>query len=630
MLLFIHNNFKLDLTYLQVTFSEQNQWFKDDFSTEISFPFDLYLDSELSKNSGFQDHYNANISQTIFNGVLDKDGTLVDAVLKFESIIGKTISALLNAGLDNFPSFNKKLSDLPLEKKSVSDIVVDAESVIFKDYPETNYNFPMVHTNKYDPSNEEWNGFEKIINKFKNGAFVKNEMQDSDSDLIKNIIQPLPYAIHVLKTGIEDAGFILEGDILNDLDLKQALLFRDGDYFERLKEDLIPMVYQNNQWDSLGYIRSGYQHVSFDKEIVIEKKGNYLLQGEIVAFVYRYTGLGLPASTISIEIEKITPTGTTQLYIIEENGGEHPSSENFGWTTSLNIDMSISFNAGDKIRIKKFEARRDLLPSPTPDYPEAISLNLIPVRYLNPDGSPILSVLNLKEIDLKRVVPDMNFRDYVIALKNWKNYGFVPDGKIIRMDLIDPQLDRTKAISLTDEEIEEPKRTFHDSRQFELSFSEGRSNSNYKYDSVLVTKEGNVINDYVAKENVSQIKIDALPLPVVTKSGIKTALSFEDETSKLRLVFMKKVIAGGAPMSYLNENVLLPKIALTNYKNWLNFRINSQGWDWDFLISVEKFKEIKLQSLIYAYKNYHLFSEIQKERLDKSWWRISAKTETLE
>jgi hypothetical protein len=38
MLVFIHANFKLDLTYLSVTFTEINQWFKDDFSTETSIP----------------------------------------------------------------------------------------------------------------------------------------------------------------------------------------------------------------------------------------------------------------------------------------------------------------------------------------------------------------------------------------------------------------------------------------------------------------------------------------------------------------------------------------------------------------------------------------------------------------
>jgi hypothetical protein len=47
------------------------------------YPFDLYLDSELSKNSGFQAHYNANQNQTIFSGYLDNDGELKAAVLQF-------------------------------------------------------------------------------------------------------------------------------------------------------------------------------------------------------------------------------------------------------------------------------------------------------------------------------------------------------------------------------------------------------------------------------------------------------------------------------------------------------------------------------------------------------------------
>jgi hypothetical protein len=61
----------------------------------------------------------------------------------------------------------------------------------------------------------------------------------------------------------------------------------------------------------------------------------------------------------------------------------------------------------------------------TPDYPEGYSL-LIPIRFRNQDGSPIISTLNLNEIDLKKVVPDMTFRDLIMIIKNWKNYEFIP------------------------------------------------------------------------------------------------------------------------------------------------------------------------------------------------------------
>jgi hypothetical protein len=128
---------------------------------------------------------------------------------------------------------------------------------------------------------------------------------------------------------------------------------------------------------------------------------------------------------------------------------------------------------------------------------------------------------------------------------------------------------------------------------------------------------------------VKSIKIDALPLPVITRNGVTTALSYEDETSKLRVVCMKPMPAGGTPVGYWNENVLVTSIYENEYKDWLNFRINSLEWNWDFVISVEKFREVSIQTLIYAYSNYHILSEMEKERLNSMYWRITAKTESL-
>jgi hypothetical protein len=53
------------------------------FLNRTSIPFDLYLDSELSKNSGFQAHYNANQNKPFFSGYIDNDGELKAVVLQF-------------------------------------------------------------------------------------------------------------------------------------------------------------------------------------------------------------------------------------------------------------------------------------------------------------------------------------------------------------------------------------------------------------------------------------------------------------------------------------------------------------------------------------------------------------------
>jgi hypothetical protein len=168
---------------------------------------------------------------------------IANGVLKFLEIKGKVISAVLILGKDNFPSFDKKLSELPLEKKLVPNIVDNAKSVITLGYPDTNYNFGMIHTDKYDPATDDWKGFGGTINKYTGGAFVENQLDlNTNIDLIKNIIQPLPYLMHVVNAGIQLAGYTLEGDITADEDLQKALVWRDGDYYNRLSEDELPIV----------------------------------------------------------------------------------------------------------------------------------------------------------------------------------------------------------------------------------------------------------------------------------------------------------------------------------------------------------------------------------------------------
>ncbi|MEN9907126.1 MAG: hypothetical protein RLZZ540_267 [Bacteroidota bacterium] len=637
MLTFIHDNFKLDITHFKVTLTEINQWFKDDFSTESSLPFDIILDEEMVKHTNFSTHYNANLNQTIYEGYLDKDGILVSAVLKFQEIKGKIISAVLNLGQDNFPSFDKKLSELPLEQKTVSSLVDNANSVLRKGYPDTNYNFGMVHTDKYDATTDDWRGFEGTINKHDGLTFIENQLDlGTNIDLIKNIIQPLPHLMHVVKSGIEAAGYTLEGDIMTDPDLNKALIFRDGNYYNRLSEEELPISYKNNEYDALAYQHNSFQYVTFSKLVTIEKKGDYILLGSLHTLVYSarknpaWSHNRYQCSKYSIKIEKISGGITTVLATTDSSIFVGSGTTNL-WAevNDFSYDIPVSFEVGDILKITKTEPKRDYFPSITPDYPEAISLKLIPIRYRNPDGSPILSVQNLKEIDLTRCVPDMTFRELITIIKNWKNYSFDSVGNVIQMNRVAKQLSRSDAVDLSEFDIDEPLRIIHEDRVFELTFTDGKSNEKYKYDSMLISKSGTVVNNYTVKDSDSSIKIDALPLPVTTKTGITTAYSFEEASSKLRLVFMLPVPEGGIPNTFWNENMAIPAIHEAEYKDWLNFRIKSVGWNWDFIIPVEKMREITVRTLVYAYKNYHIFTDIEKERLNRLNLRVTAKTESL-
>lgn len=85
-------------------------------------------------------------------------------------------------------------------------------------------------------------------------------------------MQPLPYLMHVVNAGIIDAGFTLAGDILEDTDFNQALLFRDGNYYQQMIKEEVSVAYKNADFDNLSYQNNGFQYVTFSKQITIEKK----------------------------------------------------------------------------------------------------------------------------------------------------------------------------------------------------------------------------------------------------------------------------------------------------------------------------------------------------------------------
>lgn len=647
MLQFIHNDFKIDLSHLKITFNSENIWFKTEINSDYSFPFNIPWD-EWAKISN-STHYNAVDGLVKFEGKLYRDGMLNSATLKVQETKGKFVSCMIYSGFEGFTVFDKQLKDLPLDNFVVSNIKTHALSVITQNYPAVSHNFPMIHTDKYDPESPEFFQFEKIINKYVDGAFVESDLEPGTNiDRIKNIMQPLPYLLHVLKKGFEADGYDLQGDILNITDFQKALICRDGDYYEKTgKGDGIPFQIEVGDYvstDPLVPIDT-YPHnvevVNFFKEIVIEKKGDYLLFGDIKSVQVKRFKTTLPflfITDLRYKITKISGGVTTTIlnYVRNADTDFSGTLNSYYWQHPYkSVDIPVSFEAGDILRFEKKEAvRNSTFYPPSADYPYTIDMKVIPLRYRNPDNSPILSILDRNKVDLTQVVPDMTFGELIERLMVWKKLDLNPVGNIVYMNYVVNQFDRNQAVKLSEKEVEEPLITNNDSRSYELFFADGKTHETYKYDSAYIDSDGVAINDYQTKKDTIQISIDALPYPVVQRTEIKTAFAFDDEISKLRLVFYNGISLDDdeepeIPVCFENSNMLIPKICENDYKDWLNFLINSKTYQWDFIMSVEKFREITAQSLIYAYNNYHIFTEIEQERINHMYWKISAKTETL-
>lgn len=628
MLKFIHQDFELDLTYLKVTFNWKNIWFQSDIDSEFSFPFDI-PENIWSKIDNFGS-FNSISNSRVFEGKMYRDGELKSAKLKLQEKKGKNISALIFAGYESFPSGNKKLSQLNLLQLNVVDIKAHALTIKGQGYPDVNYNFCMVHSDSYDSESAEFNNF-KAINYFKDGAYVVNSLEaGTNIDQIENIMQPLPYLMYVLNQGFADAGYILQGDVLTIEDLKKALLFKDGKYFTSVTKDKIPFHFKNSEWDSGGVIQNTFEKVTYNKTLNIAKKGVYVLLGDLYIASKKWirtqgTGaIGGQRTSYSVLI-KVNAANVFSLSIPTTVPDAGSTIFVYDYLRKISIDLNLDLNVGDVVTLTVVELRRDIVPTPTPDYPEMSALDLIPLRFKNPDNSPIVSLQDVNEINLTKVVPDVDFIDLVNSVRISENLGIEIQDNIVTMNFIN--LEKSTATDLSKYDIEEPLETFNDERTYEMKYTEG-DNEKVKYDKLFVQSSGNVLNDYTIENSTTQINFDLLPLPMLNRHSINTAFAY-DSSESLRIVFYDHLADSDAPSCYENNNYKIENRYLLRYKNWLDFLLYSITYKWDFIVNSEQFKEILKSNLIYGFKNYHVLAELEREKLNYMYWRITATTEKL-
>ena len=234
----IHSNFELDLSNKKMTDISENPVFSDKFSAKYSYPIEIDLDDDLDTAFGFISFYNSSEPLTYIDVMYNHNNVLSPAILEVEEVQGQKLQVTISWGFEEFPSFNKKLVELSLDKFEVPDIYTHAAGIISQTFPAVNYNFPQIHTDKIDIDDEVWFAFEKILNNYKDGAFLENYV-DTIEDITynTNIMQPIPYLLHVLKQGFLDGGYMMSGGFVNHPMIKKALLYADAEYYTTFEQE---------------------------------------------------------------------------------------------------------------------------------------------------------------------------------------------------------------------------------------------------------------------------------------------------------------------------------------------------------------------------------------------------------
>ncbi|WP_271407386.1 hypothetical protein [Tenacibaculum soleae] len=614
----VNDQFELDLTNYQLSLVEENKWFTNNSFTKFSFPFSIYLTDELIKVFGyFLDDRNIFLKTTfdVFYFFGDKKER---AIFEIESQVGKTLDATLRFGFDELQNWDKKLSELPLEVTQINDIITHAKTIIPLSWPDVNYNYPQIYTDKYDEDEDVKFNYNSAINKYDGTNFWKNKHSD-DYYPNHNIIQPTPYLLHVLQQGFLDAGFVLRGDILNHPLIKKIVLYADLDYFKKIKPLNHNVIFTYDDPVSsvhpvavgFGYSLGKYKRYNLNKSAKYKVTGYvWVTKGSTIGqYSLRYKNTVISSYTNS---GTSTANGTAKRYDIDEV-----------FYTDSDEDMSLQ--TIDVLVIAKDAFKSD-------GDPNIVSLQVTRITESGADFPTIIEMYN--DVNLKRSVPNVTFGKLVTEVNKLFNLELDPRGTDMYVNLINNQINYNDSVDLSEHLVSKPKKKFNTLQSLLLKYNQP-NNESYKYEEVYQDKSSIEIGYNLGNSSTDKVEVDLLPLFQINyginygnQSQIRTAHSFDlSGADKIYLAIYGGLIDGLNTTEEI-EPVLMPQIYDDFHKKFFSFKLNAVSYSWSFKMYLEKL--LKLKKKVYAYGRYHVIKELEKQEISKDLFEVEINTETLE
>jgi len=614
---FIYPNnpgFELDLTGKNITIVEENHWFSDQFFTKYTFPLEFDVDDELDIALNMITHLNSAAAPKKFEGYLLHFGGESDAVLIIERIKGRRAQGKFRFGFEEFPNYDKKLSELPLQKFVLTEPMNDyALGIIPQAYPAVNFNFPQIILDSIDTASNQWQAFEGIINNYVGSAFLINEYDAvNDIEINRNIMQPLPYLLHILKTGFADKGLALSGDILEDPEFKQAVLPMKSEHYSTVSPNTNEFSLNTSEYDSLEIGGALYnwdtptEMGNYLKTLVLSEPGVYKIAGYVILrkkHTYAFANLKI-----------------NQQEFWRASDYSQPYSETI-YTIDKNIEISIAQGAA-ALNFFSYQLPYELIGDIQNPEGMVVDLTVSKISGFDAQGNRTPSLITPGEIDLTKCVPDITFGELLKVIKNWKNYDiYINQGEgIVEMNKVENLMGTGTIVNLKDFQVKEPLREFYQDKSYILKFQEVNSEE-YKFDSIFVDVNGGRTSSFVKLEDTSEITINALPMPLKQLGLISTGHLFIDSQTQ---VFLTKYdgLTNGLNLCKDTSNLLIPAVYQSSWSKWIYFRIISEGIEWTFKCDPELAGQIRQNTRISAYGKNLIIKRVTKKNISRDYWEI--------
>jgi hypothetical protein len=423
-------------------------------------------------------------------------------------------------------------------------------------------------------------------------------------------MQPLPYWIHILQRAMIDGGYILSGKILTDERLQKACLYADVDYFTKatVQEDVIISQMSEDASDT-NYNNSNNTHAqNFYSHTVLATPGKYNISGTIKSMRWS----NFPAYFQIKYRNKVifyTRSSPTKIF----NGSTFRD-----YDVDVNFETIVDLNPND-ITVEGYIAYSETQ--------SIINLTISTIRLNDALGIPVPTIINENKIDLTKSVPDITVLEFIKVVKNWFNYDLSIEGNFAIMNPIEDEINYNNAFSLEKQEVKKPLRKFSQGTSFLLKFQDIESKA-YTFLPVFHSNTGYVNSNYTTDDKTTTIEINALPLPLLTRTTAQTAHAFESDNAKVFLVKYDGLYNGNN-LAQSNIDYCIPAVHLQYWKKWFDFRVFAQGFRWTFTAWNSYIKDIKAKTKIFAYNRFHIIKTINKTEINPNLFTVEIETEAL-
>lgn len=571
---FIHDDFVLDVTHLELSWQEENTWFKDEFFMISSFPFEISYE-ENAYLERFR-HVNLTTSDSLFKGKLEKDGRLEFATLEIEEAAEK-LRITIRYGIEALPNWTKMLSELNLEiiLENGGDMIQHANSIINQTWPAVNYNFPAIHSEFYKDT-AMFEDFEGVINLRKTGQFITNII-DGSSTKNRNIVYPMPYHLYVLKMAVEDSGHTLHGDILSDPDLIDAVIVPGKKIVEF---EGIPKPIEWNigigdkTYDSGFPVYVGFWH----SDLEVNFRGSFHLTGTI--------------------------NNETKNFKIKLNGNLI-----FTYTSGMPLNFNVWFQTSLETNSLTIDVVSEGI---TNSESNAVMMVLKTLFLKDEDGEMLPFFANFSNVHLADKLPQMTVGDFIKFHKRLKNYDFdLRNGNQIWMNLIQNEVVNSEVVDISEWDIKRPTRRFDPDKSFVLQYED--EFEEFPFTKVFADKNEFKIDVFEKHENTEEISINGIPLPIQSKDGIKTAVQLSDDESKL-MITKYNGLTNNQNFAQEMPGLDCYQLYFNFWQKWLNFMIHAVRFVWTIKSDPNSLMKIKRKSKLHAFNTLLFVFKIQRSR----------------